>query len=345
MLTKAEERSIINAAWQQAQPVASSQDCSHLVHEIYSAAGYEFPYATSFALYAGNPNFARVKHPQPGDVIAWPGHVGIVVNPGKHSFFSLVRSGAEEEDYTSLYWRSRGRARFYRFLVTNSVHPPATRKVSVSARSPQDPDSLTPRDAVDRHAEAASIEEKPPVGDASEHSFDVPVSDPPPTFAHDSGPVSIPVAASERNPTREEVANAITGWSKSSAEVLRASEPLKILMPIIIFDTLTVDRVRIKGDRGSIELRIDSGVLLNSDGVDFKQRHEKLRWELRRDPSGWVARTPPERAYVPRDLAVRIFAAQLAQLTESDSASAHDQTVLGQEARLANLLSALLQNR
>jgi hypothetical protein len=42
---------------------------------------------------------------------------------------------------------------------------------------------------------------------------------------------------------------------------------------------------------------------------------------------------------------VRILAAQLARLAESDSAARHDDAVLGQEARIANLLSALLENK
>jgi cell wall-associated NlpC family hydrolase len=121
LLTRAEGRSILKAAWKHEQLTARAQDCSHLVHEIYSTAGHEFPYATSFDLYAGNPNFARVKHPQAGDVIAWPGHVGIVVNPGRHSFFSLVSSGAQAENYTSAYWRSRGYPRFYRLLVLKQL--------------------------------------------------------------------------------------------------------------------------------------------------------------------------------------------------------------------------------
>ena len=113
----------------------------------------------------------------------------------------------------------------------------------------------------------------------------------------------------------------------------------------MIYDRFAVERVRIKGDKGSVDIRLDSGVLITMDGVDFKQRHEKVKWELRRDDAGWVAVAPLERAYVPRDVAVRVFAAQLAQLAQSDAAAAHDESVLGQEARLANLLSSLLQNR
>jgi hypothetical protein len=46
---------------------------------------------------------------------------------------------------------------------------------------------------------------------------------------------------------------------------------------------------------------------------------------------------------VPNDVAVRNLAARLAQLTETDGADAHPESVLRQESKLAKLLSALLE--
>ena len=54
-------RAIVEAALQEDQPANSSQDCSHLVHDIYSLAGYSYPYASSLGLYAGKPTFRRVR--------------------------------------------------------------------------------------------------------------------------------------------------------------------------------------------------------------------------------------------------------------------------------------------
>src|SRR5229473_135181 len=110
-------REIAAAALGQEEPVRGTQDCSHLVHQIYAVAGYEYPYASSFELYAGHGNFRRVRHAQAGDLITWPGHVGIVLDPRQHTFYSLVRSGLQAEDYLGPYWRSRGTPRFYRYIV------------------------------------------------------------------------------------------------------------------------------------------------------------------------------------------------------------------------------------
>src|SRR5881398_1054491 len=79
-------------------------DCSHLVHTLYQQAGYLYPYASSLDLYRGTGQFWRVPYAQPGDLIVWRGHVGIVVDPKEHSFFSSVTSGTRIQNYHSAYW-------------------------------------------------------------------------------------------------------------------------------------------------------------------------------------------------------------------------------------------------
>ena len=95
----------------------SEMDCSHLVHDIYEQAGFPYDYVTSRELYIGSPNFSRVRVPQAGDLVVWRGHVGIVTDPKQHSFFSVVRSGPDTQFYDSSYWRSRGIARFFRYVT------------------------------------------------------------------------------------------------------------------------------------------------------------------------------------------------------------------------------------
>jgi hypothetical protein len=345
LLNRAEGRDIASVARGQDEPVADAQDCSHLVHEIYARAGYEYPYASSYGLYAGNENFERVKNPQPGDLVVWRGHVGIVLDPKQHSFYSQVSSGPDAQDYTGAYWRSRGKPRFYRYIVEDSA---IVTSAKTRSRAPQKPEKLSSKAGINRDAEKESRDAKLAPLDAAERS-------PIPALAGTTAsgealptndvPATIVIASTLKRPTKDEVAAGITEWSKSAGDSLRTVQPLKVQTPVVIYEHVAVERVRIKGDTGSADVRVDSGVLLTNEGADFKQRHEKVRWQLRRTETGWIAVAPIERAYVQRDVAVQIFAAQLAHLAESDAAAAHDENVLGQEARLANLLSGLLQNR
>jgi len=94
----------------------SEPDCSHLVHAVYDHAGFPYNYAPSKDIYAGIDGFERVKQPETGDLIVWPGHVGIVVKPSAHIFFSFMSSGPGTDDYEAPYWKHRGKPRFYRYL-------------------------------------------------------------------------------------------------------------------------------------------------------------------------------------------------------------------------------------
>ena len=91
-------------------------DCSHLVHAIYERAGFTYAYASSSDLYVGVEAFQRVTRPQPGDLVVWRGHVGIVIRPSRHVFFSRMRAGPGIDDYEAPYWTSRGRPRFYSYV-------------------------------------------------------------------------------------------------------------------------------------------------------------------------------------------------------------------------------------
>lgn len=115
-LTQDDRLSVIAAALDPKVRRHSSPDCSHLVHAIYEKAGFPYTYASSRDLYAGVEGFQRVNQPEPGDLIVWRGHMGIVVRPSRHVFFSFMSKGPGVDDYDSRYWRGRGHARFYRYI-------------------------------------------------------------------------------------------------------------------------------------------------------------------------------------------------------------------------------------
>jgi cell wall-associated NlpC family hydrolase len=90
-------------------------DCSHFVQYLYEQAGLYYGYAPSRILYGGMEPFRRVRHPEAGDLIVWPGHVGVVVDPDEETFLSAVRSGVKTMSYQSSYWKRRGRPHFLRY--------------------------------------------------------------------------------------------------------------------------------------------------------------------------------------------------------------------------------------
>src|SRR5437868_7994926 len=96
---------IIAAALDFSRTHRSHPDCSHLVHQVYADAGLPYPYVDSLDLYRGAPGFKAVKRPQPGDLVVWRTHSGIVVDPDQRSFYSSLNSGLGVDYYDSHYWK------------------------------------------------------------------------------------------------------------------------------------------------------------------------------------------------------------------------------------------------
>ena len=112
----------------------TSLDCSHFVNSLFDHAGLHYDYQPSRTLYRGTPAFIRIYHPAPGDLIVWPGHVGIVVDPYARTFLSALQRGVRISSYTSRYWRRRGRPRFMRYRARTENTP------ALQARTPLPPE-------------------------------------------------------------------------------------------------------------------------------------------------------------------------------------------------------------
>jgi cell wall-associated NlpC family hydrolase len=125
LLTADDGLAVIAAALETRPRLSSETDCSHLVHRIYERAGFIYSYKSSAELYAGAPDFRHILHPRPGDLVVWPGHVGIVVSPAQHAFYSALRTGRGIDSYDAPYWKGRGRARFYRYVKQPEAQPVA----------------------------------------------------------------------------------------------------------------------------------------------------------------------------------------------------------------------------
>ena len=155
-LVNSEQGLTIIGAALESRHTDNNADCSNLVHEIYERAGFTYSYSSSTQLYLGIKEFRRVLHPQPGDLVVWRGHVGIVISPVQHSFFSAMRSGRGVEFYDSPYWQGRGRPRFFRYLKSASRNQlsAATRNTNLKIGGSRKTDS---RDSVAANQDLGAV--------------------------------------------------------------------------------------------------------------------------------------------------------------------------------------------
>jgi hypothetical protein len=318
-------------------------DCSHLVNDIYELAGYPYPFAKSSDLYLGQANFIRVTTPQPGDLIVWRGHVGLVTDPQEHFFYSSLRSGLDIEDYTSPYWRRHGVPRFYRYRITND-HPFLTARrdtgrneVSDTFRTLQV--SQATRDDI---REEAPSTESPDLHPHSNGSSVVP-HDSNAVDSYSSIPTGILIASGRDKPTIEQVNEAVSRMNQSMFLGLDAESLLRSRSITVIFNQFRVERIVFKGKHAWAFISVDSGASLNGGVLDKTARHDEQRWEMNRAKTGWTLAMPAGNIYVPRAVAVRIFAQQLAHLTDARDPDV-SASMTSQESNLAALLNGLLNN-
>ncbi len=108
---------------------------------------------------------------------------------------------------------------------------------------------------------------------------------------------------------------------------------------LVVFDHFEVKKVHVTGNQGWIDIQIDELVCRARDKIAGSKQRERQRWDLRRvDNKSWEIIPSRNAIYLPRHTAERIFARELAQLTED----ATDDTRGTQEkADLARLLDVL----
>jgi NlpC/P60 family protein len=314
-----------------------TEDCSHLVHDVYEQAGFSYLYSSSRDLYFGAENFVRVRSPQPGDLIVWRGHVGIVLDPREHSFFSSVNSGPRTEYYNSAYWRARGTARFYRYLTDGALKDESATTERASRAQGQEPAAPGARGRGMPYGPTLEAVKTPPtkVTPATARSEEGVESGKGSAVAP---PIVLPVSG--KQPVAADVAQGIAEVNRDAGEILRAGNLEQLGRPVIIYEDLRVTGVEIKGKRGSARVQIDCVALLDSGRMEPQRDGEQLGLELQRTKKGWVMNPANENTYVPRDAALRILAARLASLTQREDASALKEREQAQIIRLLNLLVA-----
>jgi hypothetical protein len=323
---------ILGAALESRGPVRRAEapsDCSHLVHSTYEKAGFPYTYMSSSDLYMGTEEFQRVAQPQPGDLVVWRGHAGIVVNPRQHTFFSSLRSGFGVESYDSAYWRGRGHPHFLRYVKRTpaSVMASSTRAVSLK------PTGMHGSGSVDiRLAKTGPISEDEESEDDSAPRLEAP------SVASVSGFVVV----KSSKPSPEQVREALLAGFREAADALQGQDVFKLPSPLISFDDFKVLKIDRKGDQSWAELQISGPDPIVGRSTRLKKVTQRQRWSLRRrDADTWELLLPKNVLYVPRDLAVRVLAHQLATLSQAGSAAAGDHD---RQAQLARWLDELLDD-
>jgi NlpC/P60 family len=307
----------------------SETDCSHLVHDIYEQAGFPYDYVTSRELYIGSKHFKRVHVPQTGDLVVWRGHVGIVIDPKQHSFFSFVSSGPDTQFYDSAYWRSRGVARFFRYLTEKPLHAGGTLEAAGHPdHKPLQDDNRSPDNR-------PPSEVSEPVPERASHP--VPAVDTSSPTAVET-PREVVLRAAGKNPSPEEVAAAFVEMNQDSREFLRTRSLNSPGKSIVIYRELRVSAVQIKGKRGTALVRIES-LAASPDA----QTGSRIRWreqslELEKTKRGWVMSSINDAAYVKREVALQVLSARLADLAKNTDATAEQEREQAQIIHLLNLL-------
>ena len=328
-LTGEEGLAVLDAALKSHPRPGLKSDCSHLVHSIYERAGFPYAYASSADLYTGIAEFRRVFRPQPGDLVVWPGHVGVAVNPAQSSFFSALRSGQGVESYDSAYWKERGRPHFFRYVkkapATVQVASSRTANLKPNVMASPGPGPLIPRNAGTNAAEEAEAVLSPRRVETSPANVAAP---------------RIQLLNSKR-PKPAEVSAALGKNFSETGEALQGENLLKLSCRVVVFDQLKVERVRLKREQGWAEVVINGAFSLPRQNANSKKHTERQRWLLRRRAHDtWELALPPQVIYVSNGFAVRMLVHQLAALTE-DASGPPDS--LDAKIELAHLLSALLQ--
>lgn len=330
-LTLGEGLAILGAALDSGHHADFRSDCSHFVHGLYERAGFPYEYASSSDLYAGVDEFRRVTSPQPGDLAVWRGHAGIVINPGQHSFFSVLRSGPGVDSYHAPYWKRRGRPRFFRY-----VKPAPGGVLSTSIRTA----SLQP--AVLGNTQPHQPDAEDPVSDGSEESLSktgssAKLAENQPLHAETSRVVVV----NSVRPNPDQVSAAFLQACKDSEESLRGRDLFKSAPALVVFDHFAVKKVHITRNQGWAEVQIDRLVSRTESKAELHKRSDRQRWPLsRRDNKSWELTPARNTIYLPQRIAERILAHELAQLTE-DGADTASRTQ--RKAELARLLNVLLE--
>lgn len=343
-LTLQEGRAIVQKmAWADDEE-GLSPDCSHLVHTLYEQAGYSYTYASSLDLYRGAESFVRVRVAHPGDLIVWRGHVGIVMNPKEHSFFSSESTGARIGHYDSAYWRARGYARFYRYLTSKAAPSRSgTSTMSVMNRLPEPAPRLETNQSNTENRPSLQEVRAAPIAANKAHvdataGSNARAETVSASSVRAESSLQIPLRTAGKRPGAADVASALQVANLDAGEILRNGDLWRLERPVVVYRDLQVGAVEVKGKRGIAKVQFETLATLSAKRMESQQGREEHQLELQQTKKGWVMTPANGNAYVPREAALRILAGRLALLTQSAETSAEKEHEQADIIRFMNLL-------
>jgi hypothetical protein len=255
-----------------------------------------YDYAQATDLFDGIASFRRVKKPQPGDLVVWRGHAGIVVDPSEHSFYSSVPKGFALEDYRSNYWTARGAPRFYRYLVDDAQGAQPPSPILIKQPVPKTDLQSDFIEAFDLHADS-------PAGDASDSA------------SSDSEIRDAVFVSQRKKPSKDEVLTAIVHWVDVNGNRFLRSDRLEAQPLIIVAEEFTVAGLSIKGNSGWVDLNVKQAATLRYGKAELSGVAGILRVGLSRQEQGWILMLPRDPVYLGRSAAVKVLAGQLAAVS------------------------------
>ena len=304
-LVSAEEgEAIVEAAWELRRGLGPKPDCSHFVNVVYAQAGFDYEYAQSTVVFNGIPSFARVLRPQPGDLVVWRGHIGIVVDPGEHSFYSSVLSGFAIENYRSNYWSSRGRPRFYRYLVDEVQSSRLQADLKAERTVPPVDHPQTGSDpGLETKLELISLADSTNGSSTTSNT----------KFESSDSEVFDAVFVTRRaRPSKDEILGAIIRSVDAKGKRLLRGGRLDSQPMILVADPFIVGELNIDDRSGWVELEVNQAASIRYGKTDLMRTSARWQVNLRRDERGWILFMPRNRIYLRRGLAIRVLANHLA---------------------------------
>jgi NlpC/P60 family len=328
LASRQEGEAVVKAAWELRRGLGTKPDCSHFVNAIYAQAGLDFEYSSSSDIFDGIDSFRRVQRPQPGDLVAWRGHVGIVVDPDEHSFYSSVLSGFAIEDYLSDYWVSRGHPRFYRYLI-DDVHSArlAGHGNSIeTVTAPAPLDSARPVLRGPRAKAGRDLNRQIHDGSATLEPAD-----------QDAEISDIMYVSAHARPSKAEIEEALLRLADVNGEHLPEHAVMHPNQTMVVAELVTVIEITIHDHSGWAQLKVDSrGSIRTAQSEANPNGAEQWSVALRRNEGRWVLQAPQSHLYLRRDLAVRVQAEQVAVMSRE---SVHNPDIKKAVRALDDLLS------